>query len=324
MSVTVSIIIPAYNYAHYIQQAINSVLQQDYPKDKIEIIVVDDGSTDKTKAVLQTLIEDKTVQYHYQQNQGKASATYKAIQLASGKYIFNLDADDYFLHGKIKRTVEIFEADDTIVHVASPAEIFEQDKNTVKGVETLPAVIVDKKLNGLELLHYFYRNNILYGGGSTFAARANVLKQIFIPVEVDMYIDEFLVLAVLPHGKSFFLNEPLSVWRTHSINFSGCSQNAGEQQLKAQRLLKASGAVLDYLEQNKFDKQLIKIYTLKNINRQLAYKETAKTKTLQDIYKYAKDVIFSVKPGWKLIRKYQVLNRLMPLSLYLLLKKIAR
>src|SRR5437764_1056295 len=100
----ISVIIPTYNYARYIGEAIYSVLQQDYPKDKKEIIVFDDGSTDNTKDILNEFIENKTIRYFYQDNNGKASATYKAIQKASGKYIFNLDADDYFLPGKIKST----------------------------------------------------------------------------------------------------------------------------------------------------------------------------------------------------------------------------
>ena len=108
MEPLISVIIPTYNYAAYIQEAINSITEQDYPKDKIEIIVVDDGSTDNTKEVLQYLIQNNTINYYYQQNKGKASATFKAIQLSSGKYIFNLDADDYFLPGKLQKAVTIF------------------------------------------------------------------------------------------------------------------------------------------------------------------------------------------------------------------------
>lgn len=320
--IPVSVIIPTYNYADYITEAIESVLQQDYPKDKIEIIIVDDGSTDNTKDILQKWIQS-TIKYFYQSNEGKASATYKAIQMATGKYIFNLDADDYFLPGKIKKTVEIFESDESLVHVASPAKFFDQKDKLLKDTELIPYSILSKKLNGIYLLNYLYRNNIFYGSGSTFSARASLLKRVNIPAGADMYIDEFLLLAILPFGKSFFMKEPLSVWRSHAGNYSVKTINAEQQKLKAQRLLTSSAAVLSYLEENNYDKKLVKIYRLKNVNRLIAYKESVKTKTVKDIAHYAKEVFFAIKPGWRLIKKYQVLNRLIPLSLYLFLKKLS-
>ncbi len=313
----VSIIISTYNYAQYIIEAINSVLQQDYPKDKIEIIVVDDGSTDNTKEVLQNFIQNNTIQYYYQQNRGKASATYKAIQHATGKYIFNLDADDYFLQNKIKRTVEIFESDESIVHVGSPAKQIMPDSFAI---ETIPQNLIGKALIGTSLLKIFMENNMLFGGGSTYAARALALKQIKIPAEVDMLIDEFLILALLPFGNSFFLSYPLSVWRGHGSNYSLSAATKEMQMIKGKRLLNSSNAVLHYLENEKFDKKLIKIYRLKNLTNKLSYKETFHTKTIKDITNYAFEIFFRIKPKWKLLKKYHVLNRLIPTVIFNFLK----
>src|SRR6476646_875006 len=105
----VSIIIPTYNYGHYITEAISSIRDQNYPTSNIEIIVVDDGSTDNTREVLRKYIERGIIHYYYQPNKGKANATNYAIQKASGKYIFNLDADDYYFPDKISSTVRIYE-----------------------------------------------------------------------------------------------------------------------------------------------------------------------------------------------------------------------
>lgn len=322
MTPFVSVIIPTFNYAQYIGEAINSVLNQDYAKDGIEIIVVDDGSTDNTKEVLSGFIANGTVRYFFQQNQGKASATNKAVQETSGKYIFNLDADDYFLPGKINRTIEVFESDESIVHVASPAQLFNQQKQAVQGVETLPARILQTKTDGLKLLQFFYCNNILYGGGSTYAARAGVLKTIQIPAAVDMYIDEFLMLAVLPFGKSYFFREPLSVWRVHSSNYSVAEKGAPPQQLKTQRLLQSSDAVLNWLQERDYDNTITKIYNLKHSNRMIASKEVAGTKSFTDIAIYIRELLLHIQPGFKLVRNYQVLNRLLPLPVYLFLKRV--
>ncbi|NIA23803.1 MAG: glycosyltransferase [Proteobacteria bacterium] len=90
----VSVIIPTYNSAQYIAEAIESVLNQTYKN--IEIIVVDDGSTDHTKEKLKYFINNKQILYLYQQNRGASSARNVGIQKARSKYIGFLDADDKF------------------------------------------------------------------------------------------------------------------------------------------------------------------------------------------------------------------------------------
>ena len=307
----VSVVIPTYNYAQYIGEAVDSILNQKYPRQLIEIIVVDDGSTDDTKTVLNQLIDDGTVKYYYQQNNGKASATYNGIQKSSGKYIFNMDADDLFLPEKISASVDIFESDDDIVHVASAALCLFQDTKE-SGSEDLPAVILGTPLDGNWLLKYFYQNKILYGGGSTYAARASVLKDINIPPGVDMYIDEFLLLAILPFGKSFFADKPLSVWRIHTSNYSGKTVSAEKQKAKGERLLRSSEAVLAYLIDHQFNEYIIKVYRLQHVTRAIVFKESLNSKSLADILRYAKNVFFDIKPGWKLIKKHNVINRLIP------------
>jgi glycosyltransferase involved in cell wall biosynthesis len=70
---TVTVLIPTYNYAHYIQNAIDSILDSNFPQEEIEIITIDDGSTDNTRDVIGKYTD--RVRYIYQENKGKASAT---------------------------------------------------------------------------------------------------------------------------------------------------------------------------------------------------------------------------------------------------------
>lgn len=316
----VSVIIPTYNYSNYILEAINSVFEQTYPQDKIEIIVVDDGSTDNTRNTLNKLIEDNKIKYYYQENKGKANATFNAIKKCTGKYIFNLDADDYFFKDKITAYVEVFENDTEIVHVGTAAKVLYQNKNLLV-TEKLPKDILGKSLHGNWLLHRFYSSNMFFGGGTTYAAKASVLKTIIIPDAVDMYIDEFLLLAILPLGKSYFLEEPLSVWRMHKDNFSVYAELKVNQIKKDERLLRSSAAVLKYLVDNNFDDYLVKIYQLQDATRQIAFKEISNSKSVGDIYNYAVKVFFNLKPGLKLINKYNVINRLVPLNILKLIKR---
>ena len=318
----VSVIIPTYNYANYIMDAVNSVLSQNYPSEKIEIIIVDDGSTDGTIGVLQPFIEKKLLSYYYQENKGKASATFFAIQRCSGKYIFNLDADDWFLPDKISASVKIFKDDDSIVHVATPAKIYTEENKTWQ-VETLPKEILQQVLNGSLLLCRFNTDNILFGGGSTFGARSEILKLISIPEAVDMYIDEFLILALLPFGKSFFINEPLSVWRVHHNNYSVGMATKEIQLAKGNRLLSSSSAVLNYLLNNNFDRELVKIYKVKDATRKIAFKESCNSKTIHDIGKYFLEIVL-LKPNWQIIKSYSIINRLLPTLLLSSLKGIIK
>jgi glycosyltransferase involved in cell wall biosynthesis len=321
--VTASVIIPTYNYASFICDAIKSVQEQIFPKEQIEIIVVDDGSTDNTRQILQPFVDKGLIKYYFQKNRGKASATKLAIEKASGEYIFNLDADDYFLPEKISKSINIFQSDENIVHVASPALIFKHDKKE-NTKENVPADILGKPIDGNLLLEYFYRLNILYGGGTTYAAKSSILKKINIPPGVDMYIDEFMILAVLPMGKSYFVREPLSVWRVHGNNYSVGRPATEYDTLKSQRLLKSSAEMLRFLERQNYNSMIVKIYKLKNLTRLITFKERINKKSISDIFTYAYQVFFVLRPGWTQIKNYTVVNRLIPTSLFRALKKISK
>ncbi|RJO59345.1 glycosyltransferase [Candidatus Parcubacteria bacterium] len=95
----ISVIIPTYNYAQYIIETLESVINQTF-KD-LEIIVVDDGSTDDTKKVLEPYIQAKTIKYIYQNNQGLAAARNTGIKNSQGRSITFLDSDDLFTNDKL-------------------------------------------------------------------------------------------------------------------------------------------------------------------------------------------------------------------------------
>jgi glycosyltransferase involved in cell wall biosynthesis len=315
-----SVIIPTYNYARFIRDAIESVLEQGYDDGEVEIIVVDDGSTDNTFSQLEPYIKDGLITYIYQSNQGKAAATATGIDESSGTYIFNLDADDYFLPGKIGAVVQIFEQHPEVVHVGSPA-LVRNEKTGQTSTEQLPVSITGKPVDGSMLLRFLYENNIFFGGGSTYAAKASALKKLKIPRGVDMYIDEFLVVALLPFGSSYFLPRALSVWRVHQSNFSG-EASKQKKTVREERLLLSSGAMLTYLERNVSDRYLLRLYRLQHATRRVAFRERINSKSPADIAGYAIEVFFRIRPGWQVIRNYNVVNRLIPSSMLRLLRSL--
>lgn len=122
----VSIIIPCYNDAQYIEQCVQSVLDQTYPN--IEVIVVDDGSNAETKAVLKKL-ESKITKLITQENQGQSIARNNGIRIANGDYILNLDSDDFFESTFCEKAVKKFQEDGAIKIVTSHANRFNETGN---------------------------------------------------------------------------------------------------------------------------------------------------------------------------------------------------
>src|SRR5579859_5368828 len=96
----ISVIIPCCNYGRFLGQAVQSVLDQTYPH--IEIIVVDDGSTDDTRAVATAY----PVTFISQQNLGVCVAMNAGLNVASGEYIMRLDADDVLQSTYVQETFE--------------------------------------------------------------------------------------------------------------------------------------------------------------------------------------------------------------------------
>ncbi|WP_162926613.1 glycosyltransferase family 2 protein [Pedobacter chitinilyticus] len=106
----VSIIIPSYNYANFIIETLTSIRGQKY--EHWEAIVVDDGSTDNTEALVLELAKvDARIIYVYQENKGLSAARNTGIKKASGDYIQFLDADDLISEDKIQLQLDHFAAD---------------------------------------------------------------------------------------------------------------------------------------------------------------------------------------------------------------------
>jgi len=108
----VSVVINDFNYGRYLGRAIRSVLAQEFPADAMELIVVDDGSTDDSRA--QAAAFGARVRYHYQENRGQAGALNRGFELARAPYVALLDADDFWHPGKLREVVAAFDADPSL------------------------------------------------------------------------------------------------------------------------------------------------------------------------------------------------------------------
>ena len=102
----VSVIIPTYNCAQFILQSVQSVIGQTYQN--LEIIIINDGSTDNTKEILKNNISDPRVHVFHQSNRGMAKSLNFAINISSSELIARHDADDLMLSDRIEKQVNEF------------------------------------------------------------------------------------------------------------------------------------------------------------------------------------------------------------------------
>lgn len=207
----VTILIDTYNYGRFIEDAIQSALNQTFPSKDIEIIVVDDGSTDNTHERVKKY-KDK-IKYIYKENGGQASAFNVGFKNAQGEYIVLLDADDYLLPQRVEKVVNEFEKYKEVVCVLNARRIVLNDK--IFKEETFP------EFHNLELseknVDLFIKSSY---GTSRSAFRKSAIEKIFPLPEQSLKIEADLYLNLVAHwiGNLACLNEVLTVYRIHGEN----------------------------------------------------------------------------------------------------------
>jgi glycosyltransferase involved in cell wall biosynthesis len=103
----ISVIIPTYNRARFLERAINSVLKQTYQN--FELIIVDDCSTDDTESIIKNFIDERIVYIKLKKNSGSSVLTRnKGIKVAKGEYVAFLDSDDEWISEKLQKQIELF------------------------------------------------------------------------------------------------------------------------------------------------------------------------------------------------------------------------
>lgn len=130
MNILVSIIVPCYNQSHFLNESLQSVLDQTYVD--WECIIVNDGSLDNTESIAQQWCEkDNRFSYLYKENGGLSSARNAGITKSDGEYILPLDADDYIQKDYLSKLVPKLYQDDSLAIVSCYSEFFKKSLNNI-------------------------------------------------------------------------------------------------------------------------------------------------------------------------------------------------
>lgn len=123
----ITVYITNYNYEKYIRKSINSVLNQTLQN--FELIIIDDGSTDNSKQIIESYNDNNRIKIIYQQNKGLNITNNVALKIANGKYIVRLDADDYFEKDALKVMSDKLDSDDELGLVFPDYYLVDEDEN---------------------------------------------------------------------------------------------------------------------------------------------------------------------------------------------------
>jgi glycosyltransferase involved in cell wall biosynthesis len=211
---TVSVLIDTYNYGRYVERAIESAVDQDFPRGEREVLVVDDGSTDDTEDRVRKF--GNAIRYFRKPNGGQASAFNLGLRHARGKYIALLDADDFWMPNKLSRVVNEFERHpDAGMVYHGYLELSETDPSFCNSC--LPSVSGFLPANTSDLLCY-----VLYPTSFLSFRRSAIDLLLPVPENLTIQADAHLSGLVIFVAPIVAIPEELAVYRQHSTNlFAG-------------------------------------------------------------------------------------------------------
>lgn len=204
----VSVVIPVYNHAAYVDQAIESVLAQTYPN--IELIVIDDGSKDASPQVLEKYAgRDRFTVIINQQNRGQSAVYNQALSLAKGEFVCMLPSDDWFLPRKIALQVARFaECGPKVGVVYGRGERYYEDEDVTRPVD-LPM------LRGDVLGFLLERGNFIYP--VTPMMRTECFRKVR-PDESFTAEGEAIYMRLAMYWRFDYVDEVVAVMRDHPGN----------------------------------------------------------------------------------------------------------
>jgi glycosyltransferase involved in cell wall biosynthesis len=209
----VSVLIDTYNHERFIEQAIESVLQQDFPAAEREILVVDDGSTDRTPEIVRRF--EPQVRLLRKENGGQASAFNAGIPECKGEIVAFLDGDDWWAPGKLRRVAEVLRSDPEVGLVGHGIVIRHKDGREQSDSLSEGFRFSASNLEGARL----FRLRKSFLGTSRMTIRAELLGRIGrVPEELWVEADEYLFTLAAALSWAQILPETLTFYRMHDAN----------------------------------------------------------------------------------------------------------
>lgn len=215
----VSVVIPAYNHEKFIAECLHSVINQTYKN--VEIIVINDGSTDKTAEIVEDIIATTHVAIRFikKNNEGLIKTLNQSIPLIKGEYVAFLASDDVWLLDKIEKQIVAINdhSDCSFVYT----DCYFAYKNNLTNLRYSSYKRHLKKLIAGKTFHFFptlIKENLVIT--TTVLIRTELLRQAGLFDSTLVFEDYDMWLRLAKLGTTIYIDEPLAYYRLHDTNFS--------------------------------------------------------------------------------------------------------
>lgn len=218
----VSIVVPVYNVEKYVRRCLESISKQTYSE--IEVIIINDGSTDNSENIIKDFLFDKRFKYIVQKNSGLGSARNKGIENSKGKYICFIDSDDWISADYVSKMVDILRNEQSDISICNMCYIFSNGKLKRRIPKIKKREIIDSRNALIELFlgkkfkfhaqnkmykkELFINNNILFAEGKIYEDVSTTYK----------LINSANKISLLPDNLYFYLQARQGSIMNNSIN----------------------------------------------------------------------------------------------------------
>lgn len=221
----ISIITASYNYAQYIEEAINSVINQSYQD--WELIIVDDGSSDNSVEIIKQYCEKdsriRLFQHENGQNKGLKETLLLGITHATGDWIAFLESDDALMPENLQKKVEIAEKYPNLGLIFNKVEILSEEKSKrQEKLHKAQAKLAKTMFPQNMFYDFFIENKILTF--SCVMVKKNILKPDYFNTPIDSLLDWWLWIHLAFDNRFYYIDKELTNWRLHLRSYIKTSE----------------------------------------------------------------------------------------------------
>lgn len=268
MKPLLTIFVPSYNYGHYLPQALDSILSQDFSD--YELIIIDDGSTDDSVQVAKSYAE-KDARIHliaHQTNGGLFKRLKEALEMAQGLYFHAFSADDIYLPGFLSKSIQALQKYPEVGLCCADFSYFKDDSSASELKKLLPSATEIEKFSPEKALSLFKTTQFWIPGTTCIVKRDLFIQYGGLDPQLENLSDWFLCHHLALFEGVIYIPEMLTSMRLHPQTYTNQVKKNKKRKRRVYRHLLNK---LSFKENKEISRRFIEANLLKFISRELSW-----------------------------------------------------